>query len=70
MSTLRDEALQMHKENQGKFGVYSKVPVRDANDLDLAYSPGVVEPCLDIHEDENKVYDGKVTINVMRILEK
>jgi malate dehydrogenase (oxaloacetate-decarboxylating) len=57
MLTLRAEALKMHKENQGKLGVHSKVAVRNAKDLSLAYSPGVAEPCLDIHEDESKVYD-------------
>jgi malate dehydrogenase (oxaloacetate-decarboxylating) len=57
MSNLRDEALKMHKEHQGKVGIYSKVPVENAKDLSLAYSPGVAEPCLDIHADESKVYD-------------
>ncbi|MDR6999097.1 malic enzyme-like NAD(P)-binding protein [Neobacillus niacini] len=57
MATLRDAALKMHKENQGKLGIYSKVSVQNANDLSLAYSPGVAEPCLDIHADETKVYD-------------
>ncbi|MED3563831.1 NAD(P)-dependent malic enzyme [Bacillus xiapuensis] len=57
MSTLRDAALKMHRDNQGKLGVYSKVSLQNANDLSLAYSPGVAEPCLDIHADESKVYD-------------
>jgi malate dehydrogenase (oxaloacetate-decarboxylating) len=57
MSNLRDEALKMHKDHQGKVGIYSKVPVRNGKDLSLAYSPGVAEPCLDIHADESKVYD-------------
>lgn len=57
MATLRDAALKMHRENQGKLGIYSKVSVQNANDLSLAYSPGVAEPCLDIHADETKVYD-------------
>ncbi len=57
MSILRDEALKMHKEHQGKLGIYSKVAVHNAKDLSLAYSPGVAEPCLDIYADETKVYD-------------
>ncbi|MGG5252498.1 NAD(P)-dependent malic enzyme [Neobacillus sp. SM06] len=57
MTTLRDEALKMHKEHQGKVGIYSKVSVRNAKELSLAYSPGVAEPCLDIQADESKVYD-------------
>ena len=48
MSTLRDDALNMHKENQGKLSIVSKVPLRNGKDLSLAYSPGVAEPCKDI----------------------
>lgn len=57
MTTLKDEALKMHKEHQGKLGVYSKVQVHNTKDLSLAYSPGVAEPCIEIHEEEGKVYD-------------
>jgi malate dehydrogenase (oxaloacetate-decarboxylating) len=68
MSTIRDEALLMHKKHQGKLGVYSKVPVRDAKDLSLAYSPGVAEPCLEIYEDESKVYDYTMKGNLVAIV--
>ena len=54
MSTLREDALKMHLENKGKIGVFSKVPVHNAQDLSFAYSPGVAEPCMDIYEDEAK----------------
>jgi len=49
--SLREEALKLHRENKGKIGVYSKVPVRDGYDLSLAYSPGVAEPCKEIAAD-------------------
>jgi malate dehydrogenase (oxaloacetate-decarboxylating) len=68
MLTLRDEALKMHKEHQGKLGVYSKVPVHNAKELSLAYSPGVAEPCLDIHEDESKVYDYTAKGNLVAVV--
>jgi malate dehydrogenase (oxaloacetate-decarboxylating) len=68
MSTLREEALQMHKENRGKLGVHSKVPVRNAKDLSLAYSPGVAEPCMDIYEDESKVYDYTMKGNLVAVV--
>ncbi len=68
MSNLREEALKMHKENRGKLGVHSKVAVRDAKDLSLAYSPGVAEPCLDIHEDESKVYDYTIKGNLVAVV--
>ncbi len=54
---LREDALKLHKENQGKLKVVSKVPVRDKNDLSLAYTPGVAEPCKEIHKDVSLVYD-------------
>ncbi|WP_373408560.1 NADP-dependent malic enzyme [Bacillus sp. OV166] len=47
----------MHKKNKGKLGIYSKVEVRNGRDLSLAYSPGVAEPCIEIYQDEEKVYD-------------
>ena len=68
MLNLREKALNMHKENQGKIGVYSKVEVKDANDLSLAYSPGVAEPCLDINEDERKVYDYTAKGNLVAVV--
>ncbi|MED1466784.1 NAD(P)-dependent malic enzyme [Bacillus salipaludis] len=68
MSTLREEALKMHREKRGKLGVYSKVTVSDANDLSLAYSPGVAEPCLDIHEDESKVFDYTMKGNLVAVV--
>jgi malate dehydrogenase (oxaloacetate-decarboxylating) len=57
MSNLREEALKMHEEHHGKVEIHSKVQVNNAQELSLAYSPGVAEPCLEIHADENKVYD-------------
>jgi malate dehydrogenase (oxaloacetate-decarboxylating) len=68
MSNLREEALKMHKEKQGKLGVKSKVPLGDARDLSLAYSPGVAEPCLEIYKDENKVYDYTIKGNLVAVV--
>jgi malate dehydrogenase (oxaloacetate-decarboxylating) len=53
---LKEEALKLHAENQGKFRIMSKVPLNDARDLSRAYSPGVAEPCVRIAEDRGKVY--------------
>jgi len=68
MTTLRDEALKMHKENRGKLAVHSKVPLRNGKDLSLAYSPGVAEPCMDIFEDEQKVYDYTMKGNLVAVV--
>jgi len=46
----RKEALRLHKEWGGKIEVNSRVPVKNAQDLALAYTPGVAEPCMAIHE--------------------
>ena len=48
--TLREEALHMHRENQGKLETKSKVEVQNGQDLSLAYSPGVAEPCKEIYD--------------------
>ena len=50
IKNLREEALAMHKDYQGKIEVRVKVPVRETDDLTLAYSPGVAEPCMEIHK--------------------
>ncbi|WP_078409813.1 NAD(P)-dependent malic enzyme [Priestia abyssalis] len=68
MNSLREKALQMHRENKGKLGVHSKVPVRDASDLSLAYSPGVAEPCMEIHHDEAKAYDYTMKGNLVAVV--
>ena len=51
--SLRDDALQMHKENQGKLEITPNIKVTNKEELSLAYSPGVAEPCKEIHEDKN-----------------
>src|SRR6056297_1794069 len=54
---LKEEALKMHKDYQGKLMVKTKVAVNDEHDLSLAYSPGVAAPCLEIEKDNDKIYD-------------
>ena len=43
----RKESLRLHSEWKGKIEVISKVPVTNKQELSLAYTPGVAEPCLD-----------------------
>ncbi len=68
MSNLRDEALHMHKLNKGKISTESKVPVRNARDLSLAYSPGVAEPCKEIHDRKETVYDYTMKGNMVAVV--
>lgn len=51
-----EESLKLHEEKVGKIEVVSKVKVNTREDLSLAYTPGVAEPCRKIHEDEENVY--------------
>lgn len=53
---LYKKALELHEKNKGKLGVYSKVQVKNREDLSLAYSPGVAEPCKEIVKDRDNIY--------------
>lgn len=55
--TIYDEALAAHEKWRGKIEVTSKAKVQNKDDLSLAYTPGVAEPCRKIFEDKNKAYD-------------
>ncbi|OIK08532.1 NAD-dependent malic enzyme [Bacillus sp. MUM 116] len=66
--TLREEALHMHRINKGKLESKSKVQVRNAKDLSLAYSPGVAEPCKDIYEKPETVYDYTMKGNMVAVV--
>ena len=46
MSDVYQQSLKMHAENAGKIEVISKVRVTNKEELSLAYSPGVAQPCL------------------------
>ncbi|AMM94179.1 malic enzyme-like NAD(P)-binding protein [Peribacillus simplex] len=66
--SLREEALHMHRMNQGKLETVSKVPVRNAEDLSLAYSPGVAEPCKEIYDKPETVYDYTMKGNTVAVI--
>lgn len=66
--TLRDEALEMHRRNQGKLEVTPKVKVTNKDELSLAYSPGVAEPCKEIHEDPRKVFEYTMKRNTVAVV--
>ena len=56
MSDIRAEALKAHEQWNGKIEVVSRVPVTNARELSLAYTPGVAEPCLAIQRDPSLSY--------------
>ena len=51
------ESLRLHEQWKGKIEVTATVPVRSKEDLALAYTPGVAQPCLEIQKDRSKSYD-------------
>ena len=54
---IREESLKLHYEWNGKIEVNSRVPMDTMEDLSLAYTPGVAEPCLEINKDYNKSFE-------------
>lgn len=55
--SIAEESLKMHYEKKGKIEVISTVKIASKEDLSLAYTPGVAEPCLEIQKDVEKSYD-------------
>ncbi len=65
---LKEQALKLHKDAQGKIAIQCKVPVKTKEDLSLAYSPGVAEPCLEIHDNYEKIYDYTAKGNMVAVV--
>ena len=51
------ESLRLHGEWKGKIEMVTRVPVKTKDDLSLAYTPGVAQPCLEIQKDPSKSYE-------------
>ncbi|WP_433743632.1 NAD(P)-dependent malic enzyme [Falsibacillus pallidus] len=66
--SLREEALHMHRVNRGKLESKSKVEVKNARDLSLAYSPGVAEPCKVIYDKPETVYEYTMKGNMVAVV--
>ena len=69
--TKRDfaaESLAMHYEKKGKIRIVPNVPVATSDDLSLAYTPGVAQPCLEIEKDVNKSYDLTLRNNLCAVI--
>ena len=54
---IREESLKLHYDWNGKIEVISRVPINSSEDLALAYTPGVAEPCLEVQKDIDKSYE-------------
>lgn len=65
---IREESLKKHYEWGGKIEVVSRVKVEDKQDLSLAYTPGVAEPCLEIAKDINKSWELTRRSNLVAVI--
>jgi malate dehydrogenase (oxaloacetate-decarboxylating) len=65
---LNEQSLILHRAHRGKIEIISKVPVLNKHDLSLAYTPGVAEPCKEIHAHPDKVYDYTAKRNMVAVV--
>lgn len=65
---IREKALALHEENKGKLETVGKVPLGGADDLTLAYTPGVAEPCKEIARDPSLAYNYTFKSNMCAVI--
>ena len=65
---IREESLKKHYEWKGKIEVVTRCPIKTREDLSLAYTPGVAEPCLEINKDVNKSYELTRRANLVAVI--
>lgn len=53
---VREESLRLHREKRGKLEIIGTMPITNGEDLALAYTPGVAEPCLEIAKNKDNAY--------------
>lgn len=66
--TNQEKALKLHEQLQGKLETVSKVPVKTREDLALAYTPGVAEPCKEIARDPSLAYVYTMKANTVAVV--
>lgn len=66
--TVNEKALQLHEEWNGKLETVSKTPVKSREDLSLAYTPGVAEPCKVIAADPEAAYKYTIKSNTVAVV--
>ncbi|MBP3436249.1 MAG: NADP-dependent malic enzyme, partial [Clostridia bacterium] len=65
---IRAESLKKHYEWNGKIEVISRATINSREDLSLAYTPGVAEPCLEINKDISKSYELTRRSNLVAVI--
>ncbi len=66
--TINEKALQMHEQWNGKLEIHSKSPVKSREDLAIAYTPGVAEPCKAIAQDKDNAYRYTMKANTVAVV--
>lgn len=65
---INEKALELHKQWNGKLEIRSKCPVRSKEDLALAYTPGVAQPCMVIANDKEAAYQYTIKANTIAVV--
>jgi malate dehydrogenase (oxaloacetate-decarboxylating) len=68
MKDLKQRSLELHEKHKGKISVESKIPVKTKDDLSLAYSPGVAEPCRAIEKNPSDIYKYTAKGNMVAVV--
>ena len=63
-----ERSLELHRKAHGKLRVECKVPLEGADDLSLAYSPGVAQPCLEIQKNYENIYEYTAKGNMVAVV--
>jgi malate dehydrogenase (oxaloacetate-decarboxylating) len=63
-----EEALEAHKKSKGKLSLESRMPVESKHDLSIAYTPGVAEPCREIHDKPDSIYEVTSKANMVAVI--
>ena len=66
--SIAEESLKKHYEWQGKIEVITRCPIDSREDLSLAYTPGVAQPCLEIQKDIDKSYELTRRSNIVAVV--
>ncbi|HOO75532.1 MAG TPA: NADP-dependent malic enzyme [Tepiditoga sp.] len=65
---INEESLKKHEEWKGKLEIKSKAQVNNSHDLAVAYTPGVAQPCIEIHKDRENVYKYTMKGNTVAVV--
>ncbi|NEZ70817.1 NADP-dependent malic enzyme [Clostridium botulinum] len=65
---IKERSLMVHKKFKGKLSIEGKIQVKNKEDLSIAYTPGVAEPCVKINEDKSLVYEYTMKGNTVAVV--